>query len=155
MKASGRRNCKAPGLTFRPLTAKRWGDLERLFGERGACGGCWCMWWRLRRSEHVKGKGEPNKRAFRAIVQGGAVPGILAYGGREPVAWCAVEPRESYPVLERARTLRPLDDRPVCSVTCFFVRRASVGHAQDRSIRGHLGPRAARNFSARKLAMKA
>ena len=27
---------------YHSLTPDRWGDLEALFGERGACGGCWC-----------------------------------------------------------------------------------------------------------------
>jgi hypothetical protein len=34
-------------LAFHPLTPERWHDLEQLFGTRGACGGCWCMWWRV------------------------------------------------------------------------------------------------------------
>jgi hypothetical protein len=38
-------------LQFHPVTKKRWTDFETLFGERGACGGCWCMLWRLRRKE--------------------------------------------------------------------------------------------------------
>lgn len=33
--------------TVEPATRERWSDLERLFGERGACGGCWCMHRRL------------------------------------------------------------------------------------------------------------
>jgi hypothetical protein len=36
-------------VTCRPVTPARWPDLEQLFGERGACGGCWCMVWRLSR----------------------------------------------------------------------------------------------------------
>jgi len=34
-----------------------------------------------------------------------------------------VEPRENYPVLNNSRILKPLDDIPVWSVTCFFVAR--------------------------------
>ena len=111
------------GLEFHPLTPARWGDLEELFGPRGACGGCWCMWWRLARPEWTKGKGEPNKQAFRKIVNAGMPPGILAYAEGKAVGWCAVGPRETYPVLGRSRTLRPVDDRAVWSVTCFFVAR--------------------------------
>ncbi|HEB84575.1 MAG TPA: N-acetyltransferase, partial [Bacteroidetes bacterium] len=33
-------------LEVYPLSPERWGDFEALFGERGACGGCWCMYWR-------------------------------------------------------------------------------------------------------------
>ncbi len=32
-----------------PLTPELWPALERLFGAHGACGGCWCMWWRVER----------------------------------------------------------------------------------------------------------
>ncbi|HEX8693813.1 MAG TPA: GNAT family N-acetyltransferase [Longimicrobium sp.] len=110
-------------LAFHPLTPERWADLEELFGARGACGGCWCMWWRLPRSQYTEQKGEGNRRALRALVDSGRVPGILAYADGRPVGWCAVEPREAYPALERSRNLRRVDDEPVWSVTCFFVAR--------------------------------
>jgi len=111
----------SPALEFHALTPDRWPDVEALFGERGACAGCWCMWWRLDRKAWTAAKGTKNKRAFRAIVASGREPGVLAYRGGVPVAWCAVEPRERYPRFERARSLKPVDDRPVWSVTCFFV----------------------------------
>lgn len=117
-----------PVLRFRPLTPECWDDFQQLFGERGACAGCWCMWWRLKRSDFERRKGAANRRAIKAIVHGGQVPGILAYRERDPVGWCAVAPRESYPVLERSRILKPLDDEPVWSVVCFFVEREHRGH---------------------------
>jgi GNAT superfamily N-acetyltransferase len=117
------RTPEGQALAFHPLTSERWKDLETLFGARGACGGCWCMWWRLRRSEFQRQKGQANKESMRSLVAAGEVPGILAYAGQEPVGWCAVAPRESYPVLERSRVLRRVDDRPVWSVTCLFVRK--------------------------------
>ena len=110
-------------LDFHPLTPERWDDLARLFGPRGACGGCWCMWWRIRRSEYEERKGAGNRRAFRALVKSGCEPGVLAYARGEPVGWCAVEPREHYPTLARSRILKPVDESPVWSVTCFFVSR--------------------------------
>jgi GNAT superfamily N-acetyltransferase len=60
---------------------------------------------------------------MRRIVQDGPAPGILAYDGALAVGWCAVRPREDYPRFETSRTLKPLDDKPVWSVTCFFVRK--------------------------------
>jgi GNAT superfamily N-acetyltransferase len=50
-------------------------------------------------------------------------PGLLGFEGKEPVAWCAVAPRLEYPVLARSRVLRPVDDTPVWSVSCLFVRK--------------------------------
>src|SRR6266542_3376237 len=112
-----------PSLKFYPATASRWSDLEELFGERGACGGCWCMFWRLPRKEFDTGKGARNKRALKAIVVAGQEPGILAYIGKEPIGWCALAPRETYNALERSRILSPLDDKPVWSISCLFIKK--------------------------------
>jgi GNAT superfamily N-acetyltransferase len=108
-------------IRFKPATPSTWGDVEKLFGERGACGGCWCMAWRLLNKDWVAGKGSKNKRAFKKIVTSGARPGILAYLGREPIGWCAVAPRDVYGYLARSRVLEPVDDRQVWSISCLFV----------------------------------
>jgi ribosomal protein S18 acetylase RimI-like enzyme len=110
-------------MQFHPLTPKRWPDFEKLFGKSGACGGCWCMWWRQTRAQFTAGHGERNRRAMKRIVESGEVPGILAYAGREPVGWCAVAPRERYPTVERSRVLKRLDDEPVWSIVCLFVAK--------------------------------
>jgi len=81
------------------------------------------MWWRLNRSVWSKGRGEGNRRAFRKVVERGDPPGLLAYSGPDAVGWMAIAPREDYPGLGRSRILKPLDDKPVWSVTCFFVAR--------------------------------
>lgn len=112
-------------LDFHPLTPDRWPDLERLFGERGACGGCWCMWWRLTGPEYAAQRGHANKQSFQALVESDAEPGILAYAEGEPVGWCAVAPRDAYKRLreERIRIFKKVDEWPVWSITCFFVAR--------------------------------
>jgi GNAT superfamily N-acetyltransferase len=120
---SGRSKIPVSNLEFCPLTLDRWKDLESLFGERGACGGCWCMWWRLTRSQFEKQKGSRNKAALKKIMRSGQVPGILAYAQGKPIAWCSVGPRETYPTLERSRTLKRVDDKPVWSVVCLFVAK--------------------------------
>jgi GNAT superfamily N-acetyltransferase len=110
-------------LEFYLLTPERWRDLEKLFGQHGACGGCWCMWWRLARSEFMRNRGERNKEAFKNIVDSGQIPGILAYMKDQPVGWCAVAPRETFSKLERSRILKRVDDKPVWSVVCFFIAK--------------------------------
>jgi GNAT superfamily N-acetyltransferase len=114
-------------LQLHPLTAERWPDLEALFGERGACGGCWCMYWRLARADFERGKGAGNRRGFQRLVKQGQIPGILAYADGVPVGWCAVEPRDCYPRLEKSRVLRRIDEQPVWSVTCFFIKKEYRG----------------------------
>lgn len=108
-------------VAFWPATPSRWHDVEKLFGERGACGGCWCMAWRVTRAEFQAGKGAPNRGRLEALVTSGRKPGVLAYLGREPIGWCAVAPRSDYSFLGRSRTLAPIDDAPAWSISCLFV----------------------------------
>lgn len=110
-------------LTFQPATPSRWADVEDLFGERGACGGCWCMFWRVPRKKFDAEKGAGNKRAFKKIVSSGAKPGVIAYLAQEPIAWCAIAPRQDYIALERSRILQPVDEQPVWSISCLFVKK--------------------------------
>jgi len=110
-------------LQFHPLTSDRWNDLEALFGPHGACGGCWCMYWRETRAEFEKRKGAANRRALKKLVMSGPSPGLLAYAEGRPVGWCAVAPREAYSTLARSRLLARIDDAPVWSVPCFFISR--------------------------------
>ena len=44
-----------------------------------------------------------------------------------PVGWCAVSPRASFPRLGRSRILEPVDEKPVWSIVCLFVRRSHRG----------------------------
>lgn len=110
-------------VDIHPLTPRRWADFESLFGARGACGGCWCMWWRIPRKTFEAQKGDGNRAAMKALVDSDRVPGLLGYQGGECVGWISLAPREEFGVLERSRILKPVDDRPVWSVVCFFVRR--------------------------------
>ena len=81
------------------------------------------MWWRLTRSRFEQQKGDGNRKAMKAIVDAGEVPGILAYTDHRPIGWCAVAPRDRYPRLSRSRTLKPIDETPVWSIVCFFVEK--------------------------------
>lgn len=108
-----------------PATPSRWADVEKLFGPRGACAGCWCMWPRLTGAEFRRGRGDGNKRALRRLIAAGGTPGMIAYRGSEPVGWCGFSPREQYLRLERSRVMARVDDQPVWSVVCFFVDRSA------------------------------
>jgi hypothetical protein len=104
-----------------PIIPERWDDFEQLFGPRGACAGCWCMYWKLQRKDFTAGQGDHNRLLQKEIVASGRTPGLIAYKDKIPAGWIAVESRENYPVLNNSRILKPLDDLPVWSVTCFFV----------------------------------
>jgi len=110
-------------VKIHPVTKERWADFEKLFGPKGACAGCWCMLWRLKHSEFAAGKGEKNRRAMKALVDSGKVAGLLAYVDGKPAAWCSVAPREQFPASERSRILKPVDEKPVWSISCLFVEK--------------------------------
>ena len=109
-----------------PLTPERWPDLERLFGAKGACAGCWCMWMRLPAAEFRRAKGEGNRRALRALASR-RPPGLIAYDAGEPVGWVAVAPRDEYERLANSRVLEPIPGEGVWAAPCFFVKPTHRG----------------------------
>lgn len=113
---------RSTNVRTRALARSDWPHVEALFGERGACAGCWCMWWRAQGGKAWEtGKGEPNRRAFKALVEGGLASGVLAFVDREAVGWCAIGPRADFPRLDRSRRLqREWGDR-TWSLNCLYV----------------------------------
>ena len=112
-------------LSFKPLKRNLWTDFEELFGPNGACAGCWCMFWKLRGKAYEEARGYETRQIHKSIVDSGIVTGLLAYLHGEVVGWIAVEPRESYPRLAHSRNLKPVDDQPVWSITCFFIAKGA------------------------------
>ncbi len=113
-------------LTISPLTAERWPALEDLFGKAGASNGCWCMYWRLGPSYHERPRQE-NQRDLQRLAASRRAPGLLAFDGEICAGWCEVAPRAELGWLAHARHLQPVDDLPVWSVPCFFIRRSHRG----------------------------
>lgn len=121
-------------VTTRELIPDLWPDLQQLFGDNGACGGCWCMFWRQERGEDwSKIKGAVNKRRLRELVKSGRAHGVLAYVEGAPVGWAAFDRRRDFVKLDRAPSLACDDADRVWSLPCFFVkagyRRQGVGSA--------------------------
>jgi GNAT superfamily N-acetyltransferase len=109
--------------TYEPLTMSRWPDFVRLFGENGACGGCWCMYWRRAASEFEAMKYDGNRKGMKQLVSLGEVPGLIGYVHEIPAGWVAIAPRESTPRLENSRVAARVDDLPVWSITCLYISR--------------------------------
>jgi Acetyltransferase (GNAT) family len=108
-------------LAIRPLTLDLWPSFEDLFGPNGACAGCWCMYGRIGSSYRRRPR-EKNKAEFREIVKRRPPPGLLAFEGDLAVGWCQVTPRDSVPWLDRLWRLARVDDLPVWSLSCFYIR---------------------------------
>lgn len=107
-----------------PVTAERWPDLEALF-DRPIVRTCFCMYYR--KTGEATGVGALNRQAMHELVDGGTVPGLIGYEEGIPVAWVSLGPREDYPRLRRSPIMKPVDERPVWSIVCFFVDRDTRG----------------------------
>jgi len=109
-------------LTFEPLTRRNWGKFEELFGSKGACGNCWCMYYRLSKTDFREGKSEDgNKNAMKELVRENKPAGILGIYDGQAIAWCAFAPREDFIKLEKSRVHKRIDDEMVWSIPCFFI----------------------------------
>jgi GNAT superfamily N-acetyltransferase len=113
-------------LAVEPLTPDRWDDLVELFSRPGAsiARTCYCMAYR-RTGKHELPAGlthsEANKRELKALVDRGVVPGLIGYHDGRPVGWVSLGPRDDYLRLARSSVMKPVDDKPVWSIICFFV----------------------------------
>ena len=125
-------------LVVRDLSPALWPALEALFGPRGACGGCWCMFWRLEKGERWDElKGARAKRRFKRLVSAGKALGAIAFAGKEPVGWIAFGPRRDFPRLDRARTLACDDANDVWSLPCFFIKAGWRDQGVAAALLGH------------------
>ena len=117
-----------------PANEAPWADIQAVFGDRGAARHCQCQRYKLAPREAFS-RFPAAERAERLRQQTRAghaearrTTGLVAYLDREPVGWCAVEPRTGYPSLLRVyRTpwegrSEDKSDDTVWSVTCVFVR---------------------------------
>jgi GNAT superfamily N-acetyltransferase len=109
-------------LTFEPVTKDNWDKFVALFGNRGACANCWCMFYRLKQADFKAGKvNDINKSRMKELIREEKPVGIIAIHEGQAIAWCAFAPREDYLKLENSRVHKRIDDKPVWSIPCFFI----------------------------------
>ena len=147
-------------ITIVPANEASWAALQAVFGTRGDPARCYCQRYKMQPGESWASVGA-EELAFRFRTQtdcgqpqSGTTSGLVAYLDREPVGWCAVEPRTAYPrLLLKTRVpwagrAEDKTDDSVWSVTCFVTRagfrrrgvsralaRAAVDFARDRGAR--------------------
>jgi predicted GNAT family acetyltransferase len=91
-------------------------------------------WRRENSADFKKNQGPPNKRAFKRLVEKGAASGCLAFNEDEPVGWCSIGPRASFPYLERKRVYRTAWNEKTWSITCFVIARQARGQGVATSL---------------------
>lgn len=145
-------------LTIVPANNASWADLQAVFGTADYPGRCYCQAYKALDC-HWKSLTDTDRRErLRAQTNCGnpsasSTTGLVAYLGKEPAGWVAVEPRTAYPRLMRGRTAwsgRHEDkaDDGIWAVTCFVTRKgyrkrgityalaaATIGFARERGAR--------------------
>ena len=147
-------------MTIVPANEASWEDLQTVLGTRGDPSRCQCQRYKMQPGESWASVGA-DELALRLRAQtecghrqSSTTSGLVAYLDGEPVGWCAVEPRTSYPrlllktrVAWEGRTEHKAD-ASVWAVTCFVARvgfrrrgvsralaRAAVEFARERGAR--------------------
>lgn len=113
---------KTMDFTIHPLTPKNLHALEDLFNTQGPVSRCWCMYWRIG-DAYRKRPPKKNKTEFSQLVKNGPPLGLLAFSGDLCVGWCQLTPRASLPWMEKTWRLKRVDDLPVWSLSCFYIRK--------------------------------
>lgn len=123
-------------ITARSLRKSDYATVETLFGPtRGACGGCWCMHWRFAHGGKTwyAALGEPNRKAFKKLIESGKAQGVLAFDGKTPIGWCSFGKRVDFLRTETVKALRPVawdsmtsEERQAnlesrWSINCFYI----------------------------------
>jgi hypothetical protein len=91
------------------------------------------MYWRIGPAYH-KRTPRANKSAFKKLVGNGPPPGLLAVLGDKAVGWCQLTPRDALDYLNRVKKFRAVDNKPVWSISCFYIR---IGY-RKRGVSGAL-----------------
>ena len=115
-----------PELVIEPLSMSRWSAFADLLDQGGPAGRCWCV--APMGIDYRRRPVASNRADFRKAVKQGAPPGLLALRDELAVGWCRVTPRDAVPGLDRAFRTRRVDDVPVWSISCFYIRK---GHRRE------------------------
>ncbi len=106
----------------RALRPDDWPVIETLFGPKGACAGCWCMYWRTPGGKAWKSATNAENRArFEALVKAGEAHGVLAFEGEEAIGWCAVGPRTDFVRLAGSTVLARRGSAGTWSLNCLYI----------------------------------
>jgi len=77
----------------------------------------------LPKKEFEANKYAENKKIMKKIVNASRPTGLIASIDKQPVGWIAFAPREDYIRIENSRSLKRIDEKPVWTITCFFIKK--------------------------------
>jgi GNAT superfamily N-acetyltransferase len=110
-----------PEVRFTIVNAQTMADFISFRQRHATFSRCSCMKWRMRSREFGESGRSDRTSLFDAMVAGGVPVGILASVDDDPIAWCSVAPRETFPALQGRASRSATGEEHVWAVTCFFV----------------------------------
>lgn len=119
-------------ITTEAATTARWDDVQHALTGGGDGASCQCIWPMLSNKDWNETTTPQRTEMFRAEIDGGPPPGIIAYVDGEAAGWIRIGPRTKQARVPRTRIIaaastEPFDDESVWAVTCFVVRREHRG----------------------------
>ncbi|MGH3688547.1 MAG: GNAT family N-acetyltransferase [Microbacterium sp.] len=119
-------------ITTEMATAARWDDVQHTLTGGGDGASCQCIWPVLSNKDWNTTTTPQRTEMFRAEINAGPPPGIVAYVDGDPAGWIRIGPRTRQARIARTRIIaaastEPFDDESVWAVTCFVVRREHRG----------------------------
>lgn len=137
-------------------TKTRWPDIVRVFESGAISNRCWCQWVRKTQQQAREDGSIGNRTSLKALLDGGEIPGLVAYLDGEPVGWCSVGPKHTFGRLQRSRALTPHEADPspagtwatLCSYVAPGHRGIGISRALLRAAIEHAGRSGATAFEA-------
>ncbi|PCE14236.1 acetyltransferase [Microbacterium sp. SZ1] len=126
-------------ITTEVATTARWDDVQRALTGGGDGASCQCIWPMLRNKDWNETTTPERVEMFRAEIDAGPPPGLIAYIDGEAAGWIRIGPRIRQRRLAHTRTIvaatqEPFDDDSVWAVSCFVVRRDHRGKGLNRAL---------------------
>lgn len=119
-------------ITTEVATTARWDDVQHALTGGGDGASCQCLWPVLSNKDWNATSAPQRAELFRAEIEEGPPPGIIAYVDGEAAGWIRIGSRIRHARIPRTRIIaaastEPFDDDSVWAVTCFVVRREHRG----------------------------
>ncbi len=126
-------------ITTAMATTDRWSDVQHSLTGGGDGASCQCIWPMLTNKEWNATTTPERVEMFRAEIDAGPPPGIVAYVDGDAAGWIRIGPRNRQQRIPRTRmiaatTREPFDDDSVWAVTCFVVRREHRGNGLNHEL---------------------
>lgn len=123
-------------FVFKEAESGLWPPFEKLFGENGACGGCWCQFWRFPKGGKAWefARGEYAKTVMKSLFDVNEITGLIAFDNKKAIGWCSYGPRSVFSRIQNMKAFERDDTDGVWCINCFFIDRKYRGKGLSKQM---------------------